>query len=106
MERFKRISVFDILIGSKEKEYINDCLDTSFVGQGPYVKNFEKKFSEYVNCKYGITTTSGTTALHLACKAARVEEGNEVLVSSSTNMACAFSIIYCNAIPVLMSSLD
>ena len=30
MERFKRISVFDILIGSKEKEYINDCLDTSF----------------------------------------------------------------------------
>ena len=72
MERFKRISVFDILIGSKEKEYINDCLDTSFVGQGPYVKNFEKKFSEYVNCKYGITTTSGTTALHLACKACTI----------------------------------
>ena len=100
MERFKRISVFDILIGSKEKEYINDCLDTSFVGQGPYVKNFEKKFSEYVNCKYGITTTSGTTALHLACKAARVEEGNEVLVSSSTNMACAFAIDFCQAIPI------
>jgi perosamine synthetase len=96
----KRIPVFDILIGTKEKEFVNDCLATSFIGQGSYVKNFEKEFSKFVNCEYGITTTSGTTALHLACKTLGIQKGDQVLVSSSTNMACAFSVDYCDAIPI------
>ena len=98
--KFKRIPVFDILLGSKEKEFVNDCLNTSFIGQGPYVKDFENKFSKFVDCEYGITTTSGTTALHLACATLGIGEGDQVLVSSSTNMACAFSIDYCGAIPI------
>ena len=97
---FKRIPVFDISLGSKEKEFVNDCLNTSFIGQGSYVKNFEKKFSQFVDCEYGITTTSGTTALHLACRVLGIKKGDEVLVSSSTNMACAFSVDYCGAIPI------
>ncbi len=100
MKNKKKIPVFDIELGDKEKEYVNDCLETSFIGQGSYVKDFEKKFSKFVNCEYGITTTSGTTALHLACKTLGIKEGDQVLVSSSTNMASAFSVDYCGAIPV------
>ena len=65
----KSYPVFDIQIGKKEIKYARDCLINSRVGQGKYVDLFEKKLSKYVNCKYGVTTTSGTTALHLACKA-------------------------------------
>ncbi len=100
MSKSKKIPVFDILIGSKEKEFVNDCLDKSFLGQGSYIKDFENEFSKFVNCKYGITTTSGTTALHLACKTIGLKKEDEVLVSSSTNMASAFSIDYCGAIPI------
>jgi len=96
----KKIPVFDFKIGAKEKEFVNDCLETSFIGQGSYVKELEKKFSNFVNCKYGVTTTSGTTALHLACKTLGIKDGDQVLVSSSTNMACAFSVDYCGAIPI------
>jgi len=99
MEINKKIPVFDFKLGDKEKEYVNDCLETSFITQGSYVKDFEKKFSKFVNCEYGITTTSGTTALHLACKTLGIGEGDQVLVSSSTNMASAFSVDYCGAIP-------
>ena len=67
----KKIPVFDIKIGELEKKYIKDCLDNSSIGQGSYVKEFEEKFSNFVNCKFGITTTSGTTALHLALKTLR-----------------------------------
>ena len=98
--KFKKIPVFDIKIGDLEKKYINDCLDTSFIGQGPYVKNLEEKFSSFVNCEYWTTTTSGTTALHLACAALGIKKDDQVLVSSSTNMACAFAIDYCGAIPI------
>ena len=100
MNSNKKIPVFDIALGDKEKEYIKDCVDTSFIGQGPYVKKLEEKFSAFVDCKYGITTTSGTTALHLACAALDIQKDDQVLVSSSTNMACPFAIDYCGAIPV------
>ena len=100
MSKNKKIPVFDIELGAKEKEYIKDCVDTSFIGQGPYVKKLEEKFSNFVDCKYGITTTSGTTALHLACAALGIKKDDQVLVSSSTNMACPFAIDYCGAIPI------
>ena len=100
MNKIKKIPVFDIALGEKEKEYIKDCVDTSFIGQGPYVKKLEERFSAFVDCKYGITTTSGTTALHLACAALGITKNDQVLVSSSTNMACPFAIDYCGAIPI------
>ena len=100
MEINKKIPVFDFKLGDKEKEFVNDCLETSFIGQGSYVKKFEKVFSNFVNCKYGITTTSGTTALHLACKTLGIKKEDQVLVSSSTNMASAFSVDYCGANPI------
>ena len=100
MKKNKKIPVFDIALGEIEKKYINDCLDTSFIGQGPYVKKLEEKFSSFVDCKYGVTTTSGTTALHLACAAIGIKKDDQILVSSSTNMACPFAIDYCGAIPI------
>ena len=100
MNKNKKIPVFDIALGQKEKEYIKDCVDTSFIGQGPYVKKLEEKFSAFVDCKHGITTTSGTTALHLACAAIGIKKDDQVLVSSSTNMACPFAIDYCGGIPI------
>jgi len=100
MKNKKKIPVFDFKLEKKEIELVNDCLKTSSISQGSYVRDFEKKFSKFVNCDYGISTTSGTTALHLACKTLGIKEGDQVLVSSSTNMACAFSVDYCGAIPI------
>ena len=42
MKNKKRIPVFDIKLGDKEKEYVNDCLENSFIAQGSYVKDFEE----------------------------------------------------------------
>ena len=100
MKNKKRIPVFDFELGQKEKNFVKDCLKTSIVGQGSYVKDFEKSFSNFVNCKHGISTTSGTTALHLACKILGIKNQDQVLVSSSTNMASAFSIDYCGGVPI------
>tara|TARA_B100001287_G_C22614170_1_gene496673 strand:+ start:85 stop:1215 length:1131 start_codon:yes stop_codon:yes gene_type:complete len=100
MKKKNFFKVYEVNLGKFEKKYVKNCLDTSWIGQGEFVKKFENKFSKFVDCKFGVTATSGTTALHLACKVAGIKKGDEVLVSSSTNMATAFSIIYCGAIPV------
>ena len=95
-----KIPVFDLVLDKKDKKFALDCLNTSFIGQGKYISLFEKEFSKFVKCKYGISTTSGTTGLHLACKILGIQKNDEVLVSASTNMACAFSVDYCGAIPI------
>jgi perosamine synthetase len=99
MRKF-RFPAFDIFLKGNEKKYVISCIKNSNITQGNYVNLFEKKFSKFINSKYGISTTSGTTALHLACKVLGLKSGDEVLLSSSTNMASAFAIDYCGAIPV------
>lgn len=99
MKKFK-FPAFDISLKGNEKKYVMSCINSSNITQGYYVNLFEKEFSKFINSKYGISTTSGTTALHLACKVLGLKSGDEVLVSSSTNMASAFAIDYCGAIPI------
>lgn len=96
----KNIPVFDISLKFKDKKYLFDAIKKNQFTSGIYVKLLEKEFSNFIGCKYGISTTSGTTALHLACIVAGIKKNDEVLVSASTNMASAFAIIYCGGIPV------
>jgi perosamine synthetase len=100
MSERKFIPVCTPLIGEEEKAYVRDCLDSNWVSQGKYLKLFEEQFSAYCGCKYGVAANNGTTALHLAGIAIGLQPGDEVLVSSSTNMASAFSMHYCGARPV------
>ncbi|MCW3130979.1 MAG: aminotransferase class I/II-fold pyridoxal phosphate-dependent enzyme [Methanophagales archaeon] len=92
-------------IGEKELEYVVDCIKTNWISsKGKYVEEFEEKFAEYCGCKYGITTTSGTTALHLALASIGVGKGDEVIIPSFTMIATAFAVIYCGAKPVLVDA--
>ena len=96
----RNIPVFSPVIGQEENDYVNDCLTSHWVSQGKYIRQFEEEFSHYSGCKYGIATSNCTVALHLAAIALGLKEGDEVIISASTNMASAFSMYYCGAIPV------
>ncbi len=93
------------LLGEKEHEYVADCLKTNWISsKGKYVEEFEKKFANYCGCKYGITTTNGTTALHLALASLDIKNDDEVIIPSFTMIATAFAVIYCGAKPVLVDA--
>jgi len=92
-------------IGEKELEYVTDCIKTNWISsKGKYVEEFEEKFAKYCDCNYGITTTNGTTALHLALASINVAKGDEVIIPSFTMIATAFAVIYCGAKPVLVDA--
>lgn len=69
---------------------------------GRYVQEFERQFARFSGCRYGIAVNSGTTALHLAIAALGIAKGDEVLVSSLTNMATFFAVLYqgARAVPI------
>ncbi|MGB9748231.1 MAG: DegT/DnrJ/EryC1/StrS family aminotransferase [Candidatus Woesearchaeota archaeon] len=87
-------------LGLKELKAIREVFKSGILVQGPKVEQFEKEFSDYVGTKYGIATSSGTTALHLAALSAGIKEGDEVIVSSFTFVATANCVLYCKAKPV------
>ncbi len=66
------------------------------------VTRFNEKFAEYQDAKYCISTSSGTTAIWVALKAAGIQAGDEVIVPSYTFIATASAVMMANAVPVFV----
>ena len=98
----REIRVSQPVLGELESQYINGALKDGAISgfYGQYLSRFEAGFARYCGCDYGVTTTSGTTALHLAMLALSIGKGDEVLVSTLTNMATFFAVVYQGAIPI------
>lgn len=97
------IPVCEPYLSGNELKYVTDCFKTNWISsQGKYIGEFEQKFAQYCGVKYGVGTTSGTTALHLALVAIGIGKGDEVIVPAFTMAASVFAIIYTGAKPVLV----
>jgi perosamine synthetase len=98
------IPVSQPLIGDLEMAYVVDALRQGAISgfYGDYLTRFESEFAKYCGAACGVTTSSGTTALHLALVALSIGPGDEVLVSTLTNMATVFAVLYQGATPVLI----
>jgi perosamine synthetase len=99
------IAVCEPLIGGRELEYVTDAIKTGWISSsGGYVDKFERKFAEYLGVRHAVTTTNGTTALHLALVAAGVGPGDEVIIPAFTMFATAAAVCYTGAKPVLVET--
>jgi perosamine synthetase len=86
-----------------EKEYILDCIDTTFVSYlGKYVTQFEAMTAQYTGAKYAVAFVNGTAALHIALVVAGVEREEEVITQSLTFVATANAITHAGALPVFV----
>jgi dTDP-4-amino-4,6-dideoxygalactose transaminase len=80
-------------------DMMNDMLDRSwFTNDGPYVKEFEKRLTEYLRVKHCVTVCNGTIALEIAIRA--LELKGEVIVPSFTFIATAHSLQWQEITPV------
>ena len=72
--------------------------------KGPFIEEFETNFSNYIGTKYGVATSNGTTALHLAFAALGIKRGDKVLVPSLDFVSVANAVTYVGAKPVFLDS--
>ncbi len=92
-------------LGKNERKYILSCLRDNWISSsGKYIAAFEEAFSHYCGKKYGITTTNGTTALHLGSVALGLHPGDEVIMPSFTIASTTFATLYCGGKPVFVDS--
>jgi perosamine synthetase len=80
--------------GGNEKQYLNECIDSTFVSSvGQFVNTFENSMSEYTGAKHTVAVVNGTSAIHTALKIVGVQEGDEVITQALTfcsNSKCYF----------------
>jgi perosamine synthetase len=89
-------------LGQAEIANVNRALEANALSGvfGEFIEKFERGFAAFCECDYAVSCSNGTTALHLALAAAGIKAGDEVLVSTLTNMASFFAVIYLGAKPV------
>ena len=99
------IPVCEPNLGGRELEYVTKAVSGGWISSsGSYVGEFEREFAKYLGVPYAVTTTSGTTALHLALVAAGIGPGDEVIIPAFTMIASAFAVCYTGAKPVFVDS--
>lgn len=85
-----------------EKRAVNEVLDSGKWFYGEKVAEFERKYADYHDARFGISCTSGTVALRLSLLACGIGAGDEVIVPPYTFMATASAVLEVNAIPVFV----
>jgi dTDP-4-amino-4,6-dideoxygalactose transaminase len=96
-----RVPLTDIAMPEQDIEAVLDCLRSGWLTMGPRTKALEEALARYIGTPHAATVSSGTAALHLACQAAGLGPGDEVIVPAITFVASASACRYVGAEPVL-----
>lgn len=100
------IPVYQPHLGGREKEYVNQCLDSTWISsRGEFISRFENAFAQYIGSEHATTVSNGTVALHLAMAALGLGPGDEVIVPTLTYIASVNTIMQTGARVVFAESL-
>ena len=72
-------------------------LKSDFITQGPVVPAFEQTVSKYTGADFSVSANSATSALHIACLALGLKEGDWLWTSTNSFVASANCGLYCGA---------
>ena len=74
-----------------------DVLKSPFLTQGSQVPAFEQAIANYTGASYGVAVNSATSALHIACLALGLGQGDWLWTVPNTFVASANCGLYCGA---------
>lgn len=87
-------------IDNEDIQEVVKVLRGEYLTCGPKIKELEDRLCAITGAKYAVAVSNGTAALHIACLAAGITEGDEVITTPLTFAASANCILYCGAKPV------
>lgn len=84
-------------ISQPDIDAVLEVLQSDFLTQGPKVPEFEAKVANHVGAKHALAVNSATSALHIACLALGLGEGDWLWTTPITFVASANCGLYCGA---------
>ena len=107
------VPLVEIEVTDADVDSVLDCLRSGWLTMGPRTQALEQALAEMVGTKHAIAVSSGTAALHLACRAIGLGPGDEAIVPSLTFAASAHApryegaeVILCDSASPLDANLD
>ena len=107
------VPLVEIEVTDADVDSVLDCLRSGWLTMGPRTQAFEEAIAEMVGTKHAIAVSSGTAALHLACRALGLGPGEEAIVPSMTFAASAHApryegadVVLCDSASPLDANLD
>lgn len=82
-------------ISEADLSAVVDTLQSDFLTQGPKISEFEKAFESYIGVSHAVAVNNGTSALHLAAMALKVNNASNVITTPITFAASANCVKYC-----------
>jgi dTDP-4-amino-4,6-dideoxygalactose transaminase len=85
----ERIPVFEPHLGPDAREHLLEALDVGWLGMGATTQEFEQRIADFLGLdgRYVCATNTGTSALHIALRAAGIGDGDEVITPSFNYVA-------------------
>ncbi len=84
-------------ITQEDIDAVVDVLKSDFLTQGPQVPAFESALMDATGANYALAVNSATSALHIACLALGLGEGDSLWTTPITFVASANCGLYCGA---------
>lgn len=84
-------------INQADIDAVLEVLKSDFLTQGPMVPEFEQAVANHVGAEYALAVNSATSALHIACLALGLGEGDWLWTTPVTFVASANCGLYCGA---------
>ncbi|WP_071057837.1 UDP-4-amino-4,6-dideoxy-N-acetyl-beta-L-altrosamine transaminase [Pelistega sp. MC2] len=84
-------------ISQADIDAVIQVLQSDFLTQGPMVPKFEYAVASYTGARYALAVNSATSALHIACLALGLGEGDYLWTTPITFVASSNCALYCGA---------
>ena len=84
-------------INQSDIDSVIEVLRSDFLTQGPKVPVFEQTVADHVGAKHALAVNSATSALHIACLALELGQGDWLWTTPITFVASANCGLYCGA---------
>ncbi|MHC5737314.1 UDP-4-amino-4,6-dideoxy-N-acetyl-beta-L-altrosamine transaminase [Nostoc sp.] len=84
-------------ISQEDIDAVIEVLRSDWITQGPAIERFEQAVANYCGAKYAVAVSSATAALHIACLAVDLGQGDILWTSPNTFVASANCGLYCGA---------
>lgn len=84
-------------ITQEDIDAVVGVLRSDFLTQGPRVPEFERRINEAVNSRFSVAVNSATSALHIACMALGLGDGDILWTVPTSFVASANCGLYCGA---------
>ncbi|MEZ6017727.1 MAG: DegT/DnrJ/EryC1/StrS family aminotransferase [Planctomycetota bacterium] len=90
------------VLGDEEAREVQRVLESRWLGTGPRVAEFERRFKAYRRAENAVAVSSCTAALHLSIVAASIGPGDEVITTALTFCATVNAVVNAGGTPVIV----